>query len=96
MLVGYAIFIDKSDSQLEINDNPERFTNPEKHTGNTKRNDIEPVSKRDSMNLSIEMETGTVKTCVYLRTIYELNQQYSQLPCDIFKSLTPPFFSSSL
>ncbi|MEX2567135.1 MAG: DEAD/DEAH box helicase family protein, partial [Cyclobacteriaceae bacterium] len=28
------------------------------------------------MNFSIEMETGTGKTYVYLRTIYELNKQY--------------------
>lgn len=30
-----------------------------------------------SMNFSIEMETGTGKTYVYLRTIYELYQHYS-------------------
>ena len=30
----------------------------------------------DSMNFTIEMETGTGKTYVYLRTIYELNQLY--------------------
>src|SRR5690554_1794569 len=41
-----------------------------------KRNDIEPVSELDGMNFSIEMETGTGKTYVYLRTIYELNKQY--------------------
>ena len=28
------------------------------------------------MNFSIEMETGTGKTYVYMRTIYELNKQY--------------------
>ena len=28
------------------------------------------------MNFSIEMETGTGKTCVYLRTIHELHQHY--------------------
>ena len=30
----------------------------------------------DGMHFSIEMETGTGKTYVYLRTIYELNQKY--------------------
>lgn len=30
----------------------------------------------ESMNFTIEMETGTGKTYVYLRTIYELNQLY--------------------
>jgi type III restriction enzyme len=41
-----------------------------------KRNGIEPNPKLDGMNFSIEMETGTGKTYVYLRTIYELNKQY--------------------
>ncbi len=30
----------------------------------------------DGMHFSVEMETGTGKTYVYLRTIYELNRQY--------------------
>lgn len=30
----------------------------------------------DGMNFTVEMETGTGKTYVYLRTIYELNKQY--------------------
>jgi len=41
-----------------------------------KKNEL-PVSKKlDGMNFSIEMETGTGKTYVYLRTIYELNKKY--------------------
>ena len=40
------------------------------------QNEIEVVSELDGMNFSIEMETGTGKTYVYLRTIYELNKQY--------------------
>jgi len=45
------------------------------------RNDIEMVSElqgpeNDKMNFSIEMETGTGKTYVYLRTIFELNRKY--------------------
>lgn len=36
-----------------------------------------PVSgKLDGMHFSVEMETGTGKTYVYLRTIYELNRLY--------------------
>lgn len=41
-----------------------------------KRNGIEISQKLDGLNFSVEMETGTGKTYVYLRTIYELNKQY--------------------
>ncbi len=41
-----------------------------------KQHDIEMVSDIQSMDFSIEMETGTGKTYVYLRTIFELNQKY--------------------
>ncbi|OQY01823.1 MAG: DEAD/DEAH box helicase [Desulfobacteraceae bacterium 4572_130] len=41
-----------------------------------KTNDIEKSKKLDGMHFSIEMETGTGKTYVYLRTIYELNKLY--------------------
>lgn len=42
-----------------------------------KQHAIEPVSQGiDSMDFSIEMETATGKTYVYLRTILELNQKY--------------------
>ena len=40
------------------------------------RNELEVAAKLDGMNFSVEMETGTGKTYVYLRTIYELNQKY--------------------
>ncbi len=40
-------------------------------------NEISISSNLNGMNFSIEMETGTGKTYVYLRTIYELNKQYS-------------------
>lgn len=44
------------------------------------RNDLDPIRKEDfisnGMNFSIEMETGTGKTYVYLRTVFELNQKY--------------------
>ncbi len=39
-------------------------------------NDIEPVKELQGLNFSVEMETGTGKTYVYLRTIFELNARY--------------------
>lgn len=39
-------------------------------------NEIKVSKELDGMNFSVEMETGTGKTYVYLRTIYELNQLY--------------------
>ena len=41
-----------------------------------KSQNIKPVEKIESMDFSIEMETGTGKTYVYLRTIFELNINY--------------------
>jgi type III restriction enzyme len=40
------------------------------------RTGLAPEPSLESMNFTIEMETGTGKTYVYLRTIYELNQLY--------------------
>ena len=41
------------------------------------KKNVLPVSEKlDGMNFSVEMETGTGKTYVYLRTIYELNKKY--------------------
>src|SRR5205814_5177766 len=40
------------------------------------QNDIPPVDSLRGRNFSVEMETGTGKTYVYLRTIYELNAHY--------------------
>ncbi|WP_422738642.1 DEAD/DEAH box helicase family protein [Micromonospora sp. WMMD729] len=37
---------------------------------------LTPEPSLDTMNFTIEMETGTGKTYVYLRTIYELSQLY--------------------
>ena len=34
------------------------------------------IKENDAFNFTIEMETGTGKTYVYLRTIYELNERY--------------------
>lgn len=39
-------------------------------------NDIEKVRQLEGREFSIEMETGTGKTYVYLRTIFELNKNY--------------------
>lgn len=41
-----------------------------------KRNDLKLSESLDGMNFSVEMETGTGKTYVYLRTVYELNKLY--------------------
>ena len=39
-------------------------------------NDIKVSNRLDGLNFSVEMETGTGKTYVYIRTIYELNKLY--------------------
>lgn len=41
-----------------------------------KRNRIQPVDELKGMNFSIEMETGTGKTYVYVRTLHELHRRY--------------------
>ena len=41
-----------------------------------RKNELNVSDKLDGMNFSIEMETGTGKTYVYLRTIYELSKKY--------------------
>lgn len=41
-----------------------------------RENNVEPSTELSGMNFSVEMETGTGKTYVYLRTIYELNRLY--------------------
>jgi len=41
-----------------------------------KRNEIEPCEELEGLNFSIDMETGTGKTYVYLRTIFEFNRKY--------------------
>ncbi len=40
------------------------------------RHDLPQSQTLDGMNFTVEMETGTGKTYVYLRTIYELNKVY--------------------
>ncbi len=40
------------------------------------RNGLAPSDELDGMNFTVEMETGTGKTYVYLRSIFELNRKY--------------------
>src|SRR5712691_10553018 len=40
------------------------------------RNGLRPSTVLDSGDFTVEMETGTGKTYVYLRTIFELNKRY--------------------
>ena len=40
------------------------------------RNGLAPASELASRDFTVEMETGTGKTYVYLRTLFELNQRY--------------------
>ncbi len=40
------------------------------------RNGVPPSDHLDSGDFTVEMETGTGKTYVYLRTIFELNKRY--------------------
>jgi len=40
------------------------------------RNGLAPSETFDSMNFTVEMETGTGKTYVYLRTIFKMNRLY--------------------
>ncbi|PLS86611.1 MAG: hypothetical protein CYG60_06295 [Actinobacteria bacterium] len=44
--------------------------------GIQERNGIEAADSLDGMNFTVEMETGTGKTYVYLRTIHELHKRY--------------------
>ena len=40
------------------------------------QNGLAPSEKMDSMDFTVEMETGTGKTYVYLRSIFEMNRLY--------------------
>ena len=66
------------DSDLGIGNKLELL--PEELLTNVKKiqlkNGLKPSSGLDSMNFTIEMETGTGKTYVYLRSIFELNKKY--------------------
>jgi restriction endonuclease len=51
------------------------------------RNGIEMSETLDGLNFSLEMETGTGKTYVYLRTLFELNKVYGFTKFVIVESL---------
>ncbi|HPO90188.1 MAG TPA: DEAD/DEAH box helicase family protein [Victivallales bacterium] len=80
--------IDKDESQLfrEINAIANRLTISEEQIFENlikvqQTNEIQPLIKKEEfnkngLNFTVEMETGTGKTYVYLRTIYELNKKY--------------------
>jgi type III restriction enzyme len=40
------------------------------------KNDLEISKELEGLNFTVEMETGTGKTYVYLRTIFELNKKF--------------------
>lgn len=68
--IGYAndpIQIDDNEALHNIQDVQERE--------NIKR-DTNLIKKLSPLDLDVEMETGTGKTCVYIRTIFELNKLY--------------------
>lgn len=63
--LGIGNYLRLSDDQLLQNLNEIQF-----------RNGIRPSKSLESRNFTVEMETGTGKTYVYLRTIFELNKRY--------------------
>lgn len=64
-------------NKLSIN-NEQIFNNLIKIQENNKLNKItQEEFNKNGLNFTVEMETGTGKTYVYLRTIYELNKKYS-------------------
>lgn len=63
--LGFGNQLDLNESTLLSNLNSVQLTN------NLKASDL-----LDGMNFSVEMETGTGKTYVYLRSIFELYQEY--------------------
>ena len=67
--------LDNTHAVQEANDIPQSTSLLESYQA---KKDVEKGKPRnyDFPNFSIEMETGTGKTYVYLRTIFELNQKY--------------------
>jgi type III restriction enzyme len=63
--LGIANFMDLNDDEILKNVQEVQINN-----------NLPPSEKLAGMNFTVEMETGTGKTYVYLRTIYELNKQY--------------------
>ncbi len=69
---GQLDFIDGVGNHLALTDE-QMLANLQKVQG---VNEITVSELLDGMHFSVEMETGTGKTYVYLRTIYELNNKY--------------------
>jgi len=63
--LGVSNYLDISDDQLLKNVQAVQ-----------EKNELPISEKLDGRHFAIEMETGTGKTYVYLRTIYELNKHY--------------------
>ena len=59
-----------NDAQIENNIKRLQSTLPAEYYPNT------PISECDYLNLDIKMETGTGKTYVYTKTIFELHKKY--------------------
>lgn len=79
----FEFSLNDSDLSLQLNENgfgnrliisDEQLLNNLKKV--QKRNSVNETDKLEGSNFSLEMETGTGKTYVYLRTIYELNKNY--------------------
>ncbi len=69
---GQLDFIDGIGNHLALSDE-QLLANLQKVQ---EQNEIAVSESLDGMHFSVEMETGTGKTYVYLRTIYELNSKY--------------------
>jgi len=75
---GEGLFENLQQNELGIGNNlslPEREILKNIHKIQD-RNDIPRTPTLQGMDFSVEMETGTGKTYVYLRTIFELNKKY--------------------
>jgi type III restriction enzyme len=79
----FEFTLNDNDSSLQLNENGfgnKLIISPEQLLENLKKvqkdSAIYTSSELQGLNFSLEMETGTGKTYVYLRTIYELNKNY--------------------
>ena len=68
--IGHSLNLDASRWLKNLQAIQERNVIPKSHLL------IEPASSYGFPNFSVEMETGTGKTYVYLRTIFELHRRY--------------------
>src|SRR5512144_2845284 len=75
LLVGNRLTLDEEAVLNNVRVVQERF-NAQIRERNTVTRGLEVSEKLDGMHFSVEMETGTGKTYVYLRTIHELYKTY--------------------